>query len=77
MTERPTWFEYTEAVCLAGAQGFELGRAAGLREAADTLDAAVLRQRAALVVRAVVEDWDTKPARDGRARAAAGRGCFA
>lgn len=70
----PTWTEYVEAVSEAGALGFTLGRAEGLREAADELDAEVLRERAAEVVRNVVADWDTTPAREGRARAAAGRG---
>ena len=71
MMERPTWSEHIEAVCLAGALGFERGRVEGLREAADELDADVLRERAAEVIRNVVADWDTTPAREGRARAAA------
>lgn len=60
----PTWEEFVEATVEAQVLGFELGYQAGLRSAADELDAEVLRERANKVVRGVVADMGVPAARE-------------
>lgn len=55
-TDRPTWDTLVEATVTAQVVGYELGYQHGLRDAADELDAQVLRDRAAAVVRNAARD---------------------
>lgn len=72
----PAWADVIDAGIRGQVIGYELGRAAGLREAADELDAEVLRERAAAVIRGAVASMGVKAARDAadeRARQIAAR----
>lgn len=54
--DAPTWDEYVGATVEAQVVGYRLGYQHGLRDAADELDAQVLRDRAAAVVLNAAKD---------------------